>query len=349
MPDADEIRWLLTNWIDGPVLLFLNDNFQRFRADQQPVFRILDRDRDGKVSAEELKQAVVSFQECDLDRNDIVDATELAEVAKNPRDQPAYVSHSKLIFRLPEEATASLTFRRLAAIYADAAASTPTSLRFDGNQDGQFDADELKQLSDGAADIHLKIDFDTTAPDTSRLSIIGFSPEFVESKQSAMINTDNVTLTLPQVDLEFTAAQGSADDQISVGAVDDGYAMLPELDPNGDGRFSIRELRELNERLSSFDRNGDGEITRDEIHPTIRVCIGLGPIAHQPLALLRSAKTSAASTPTGPDWFHQMDKNRDNDISRKEFPGTDEQFKQLDADGDDLISAVEANESEKPK
>ncbi|MEJ7596158.1 MAG: hypothetical protein WKF77_32015, partial [Planctomycetaceae bacterium] len=31
---VEEVRWLLTNWVDGPLLLFLNDNFQRFRADQ---------------------------------------------------------------------------------------------------------------------------------------------------------------------------------------------------------------------------------------------------------------------------------------------------------------------------
>ena len=32
-------------------------------------------------------------------------------------------------------------------------------------------------------------------------------------------------------------------DQISIGAVNDGYPMLPDLDPNDDGRLTVRELR----------------------------------------------------------------------------------------------------------
>ncbi len=75
--------------------------------------------------------------------------------------------------------------------------------------------------------------------------------------------------------------------------------MLPEIDPNGDGRFSIRELRQLNKRLAAFDLNSDGQIESGETRPTFRVCIGLGPTAHLPLALLRevNSQNSAAQEP----------------------------------------------------
>ncbi|MBC7966217.1 MAG: hypothetical protein H7Z17_09870, partial [Fuerstia sp.] len=116
-PSVDEVRWLLTNWVDGPLLLFLNDNFQRFRADQQPVCKVLDRDRDGIVSVEELSQSVAAFRECDLNRDDIVEATELAQAAKDVRDRPADNSTGKLIFRLPDAASATAFLRRLAARY----------------------------------------------------------------------------------------------------------------------------------------------------------------------------------------------------------------------------------------
>ncbi len=52
-PTPEELRWLLSQWVDGPTVLFLNENFQRFRAEQQPLFHVLDKDRDGLVSAEE--------------------------------------------------------------------------------------------------------------------------------------------------------------------------------------------------------------------------------------------------------------------------------------------------------
>jgi hypothetical protein len=45
---------------------------------------------------------------------------------------------------------------------------------------------------------------------------------------------------------------------------------------------------------------------------------------------------------TGPDWFVRMDRNKDNDITDKEFSGTDEHFAELDTDRDALVSAQEA-------
>lgn len=164
-PSVDEVRWLLTNWVDGPLLLFLNDNFQRFRADQQPVFKVLDRDRDGMVSSEKLLQSVASFRECDLNRDDIVEATELAQAAVDPRDHPTMSSTGKLIFRLPDEVNATTFLRRLAVRYPVVDSASPTVLRFDFDGNGVLSAEELKQLHEGDADIRLNIELITSQPD----------------------------------------------------------------------------------------------------------------------------------------------------------------------------------------
>lgn len=355
-PSAEEVRWLLTNWIDGPVLLFLNDHFQRFRSEQQPVFRILDRDRDGMISAEELQQAVHSFEECDLNRNGIVEATEISEAADDPRDHSFQTGTGKLIYRIPELTQANTTLRQLATRYTVANDTTLAVVtRIDLNSDGLLSADELQQLHESPADIRVRIAFSTIQPELSRLTVEGFHEELEPLKQSATAGAASVTLRFPEFLLEFLAVQNSGPtamvgtDQLSVGAVNDGYGMLPELDPNNDGRFTVRELRQLNNRLMAFDRNMDGQISFDEIQPTFRLCIGLGPTAHLPLAMLREVGSPGETERVaGPEWFQEMDKNRDFDLSRQEFPGTDEQFKLLDLDSDDLISAQEASEAAIP-
>ncbi len=356
-PTVEEVRWLMSEWIDGPVLLFLNDNFQRFRADQQPAFRVLDRDQDGRISAEELEHCVVSFQECDADRNDVVEATELTERADGMGEQVKTSSHGKLIYRLPQESDATAFLKRLTEHYAShptAASATNgnATAAFDKDGNGAISPEELQTLKVRPADIQLRLDLNTGTPDTSMISIAGFSEEFSTLAARSTRNASSLMLAFDSFYLEFLGAQqGSANgpngigaDQISLGAVNDGYAMLPEADPNSDGRFTIRELRQLKERLKSFDSNSDGQIEFHEIHPTIRVCLGLGPTAHEPLAMLRDASRvgSTISTP-GPEWFAEMDKNKDYDLTRQEFPGTDEQFQQLDKDQDELISSEEAN------
>ena len=40
-----------------------------------------------------------------------------------------------------------------------------------------------------------------------------------------------------------------------------------------------------------------------------------------------------------------MDKNKDLDLSRSEFPGTEEQFQKLDLDSDQLVSSMEASQA----
>jgi hypothetical protein len=99
--------------------------------------------------------------------------------------------------------------------------------------------------------------------------------------------------------------------------------------------------------LRQFDRNQDGGLTADETPPTIRVCFGLGPLVHRELAGIRSIPSpSAAPTIQAPAWFTRMDRNKDHDLTRAEFPGTDEQFQTLDADQDGLVSGHEAADFE---
>ena len=322
----DEVHWLLINRVDGPILLELNSNFQRFRAGKRPVFDILDRDRDNIISAKELDECVKSFEECDLNRDQIVTYLELDEVAADPRLRKQLPKHGVELIHLAGNSLDRQTIRDLKARYGDT-------------------VDE--SVSETAPHVRLELNFDTTAPNQSALTITNVAIGDVASESQLQAVGSTLMVSTSQSRLEFSALQLGASDQISIGVVQDGYPILPAIDPNSDGRFTIRELRGLRERLQPFDRNGDGEITAGETQSTIRVCFGLGPGVHQELAGIRSM-TLADSTPSvsGPEWFRRMDRNKDGDLTRGEFPGTDEQFADLDADSDELVSADEANKFE---
>jgi len=341
-PSVDEARWVLSNWVDGPTLLLLKDDFQRFRAHQRPEVVILDRDRDGTVSAAEIESSVRSFQECDLNRDGIIQFTEIARAAADVRDTILAVP-ARLITLLPDTATAPAAFQRLIDAERSLNVRPPALARFDRNGNGSFDAAELAALRTSPADLSLTIAFNSKQPDKSRLALTVVAAELAEAVQRATIDHLGITLSIAGVAVNFQAVQTGAGDQISIGAVDDGYPLLPDLDLNDDGRLTVRELRSVPGRLSRFDSNHDGSLSLDETRAPIRVCFGLGPIVHRELAGIRSVhRRPETSPPSGPEWFVRMDRNKDNDLTRGEFPGTNDQFAAIDADGDELISADEA-------
>jgi Ca2+-binding EF-hand superfamily protein len=194
---------------------------------------------------------------------------------------------------------------------------------------------------DSAPDLRLTIAFNSQ--DAARSTI---HAQLEASDAPATVRGSAIMIQIAGACLELSAVQSpgaNQSDQISVGAVNDGYPLLPEIDPNEDGKLTVRELRDVSSRLTAFDRNRDGGLSSDEVLPTIRVAIGLGPTVHRHLSTLRSVHPPQSQPAVkAPDWFVRMDKNQDSDLTRGEFLGTDEQFNQLDADQDKLIDAAEA-------
>lgn len=348
-PTAEEVDWIISNWVDGPTIMQLNDNFQRFRANQRPEFVILDRNRDGTISAEEMQFAEKSFWECDLNQDGIIQFIEIGVAATDHRVTAPEMESGELITFLPDEASATDAYQRLfAAKRAGKAADQVTVLRFDANANGQFDAEELDALRKMEPDLSLMIAFNSASPEKSRIALTAVATELNESTEHVTVDPTGITLRVRGIPVILAAVQAQPSDQISIGAVNDGYPMLPSLDPNDDGRLTIRELRGLLETLKTFDRNHDGSLTLDEVRSPIRLCFGLGASVHRELVGIRSIhRKDVVPTIAGPEWFVRMDRNKDNDLTRGEFPGTDEQFKFLDADADELVSAEEALEFDK--
>jgi Ca2+-binding EF-hand superfamily protein len=128
---------------------------------------------------------------------------------------------------------------------------------------------------------------------------------------------------------------------------DTGSGFYQRLDVNSDGRISERELRTLEKSLAVLNRDEQPGVTLEE--PTRHFHIEFVRGAYR---LFGPTETIAAQLPTfqrvvraGPIWFQRMDRNNDGDLTWEEFLGHREDFHDIDADGDGLIDAREADQA----
>jgi Ca2+-binding EF-hand superfamily protein len=126
-----------------------------------------------------------------------------------------------------------------------------------------------------------------------------------------------------------------------------GRGLFQLLDADGDGRLTPRELRTVWTRLAPCDRDGDGQVSRREIPRQFHLVVSTGgPNFANGQPGGASPQPAMPTATRGPLWFRKMDRNGDGDLTPREFLGTAEQFRRLDADGDGLISADEAERAD---
>jgi Ca2+-binding EF-hand superfamily protein len=134
--------------------------------------------------------------------------------------------------------------------------------------------------------------------------------------------------------------------RIVLTAWDQGRAIFGILDLNRDRQLGAREVMGTVDRVSSWDSDGDGRVAADEIPYYFQVFIARGELSGLAGAGVTNGAPrplkSASAPAAGPAWFRRMDRNRDGDISRREFLGPLDQFDRLDRDKDGLIDPDEA-------
>jgi hypothetical protein len=354
--DRDEIRWLLAEWTGGPALITLGPAMNWQRIGFAPLWNALDVDNDQNLSAAEIGAAGERLSQADVDENSIVELEEL--FALRPRSTTAPHSYPILVV-LDHETDWQQLQSHVAAAYSrrgreqQGSAATSTSALLDriAAGDTTLTADDLELLLEESPQVSLQVNL---GEEKNQVALTSAEPDsFSAGKQMITVERGAEYFEISAGQQKEAEISEPTATQISIGAVVDGYPLYRLVDRNADRRLSPRECRQLKSVLATLDLNSDGQITENEKPTAIRLAVSRGPHVHEMLAEPTAAERELANNRQGsppkpaastPSWFTDMDRNRDGDLSRGEFLGTNEQFKQLDRDGDGLVGASEASE-----
>jgi Ca2+-binding EF-hand superfamily protein len=133
---------------------------------------------------------------------------------------------------------------------------------------------------------------------------------------------------------------------------DQGRGLFELLNRHQDGRLRQRELKLAWARLAPWDRDGDGQISREEIPHQFSLRLSQGPaadavqLAEGVMLSLANPERKQTEGARGPLWFQKMDRNGDGEVSRREWLGSKEDFKRIDTNGDGVISREEAERAD---
>jgi Ca2+-binding EF-hand superfamily protein len=312
---------------------------------------------DNKLSPEELAIDPDAFASADTNGDGSLDTEELRKfLARGPIDLTLDVTFSP-------EASGK------ASVHAAAGGVLPKGA-------------QVRQLADGDVEFaigQVRIDIRVDAGNTEEVHRVltqrfkaadANKDGYLEAKEQAAINAPQSPLAglsevidrdgdgkvylkelLAFADRQSVAARG----RLIVTTDDQGRAIFGIVDLDRDRRLGARELMRAVERVTSWDRDGDGRVSADEIPYHFQVSIarsglsgltGEGMAAFAPRAMAAERGAGAA---VGPEWFQKMDRNHDGDVSRREFLGPREQFDRLDRDTDGLIDAEEARAAQGTK
>jgi Ca2+-binding EF-hand superfamily protein len=348
------------------------------------LFKLLDRDGDGRLSKAELADAAKSLRHADANEDELLVPEEL--LASGPRETAKAADEAPPLLLVPgDRAGREDLVRELRRRY--------------GRDDKQLPA----ALLEGPPDLEVAV---RTGRDAGcRVVKSGAGWEAGARAGAVLASCPRARLTVAALPAEaglsagvrqFFRQQFAAADRADRGAVRASdlagprflalRTAFPLADRDGDGRLTEDEVtrcvdlyarwlavpvtlsvtsgraglfdlldsngdgrlspRELMNapRLLAFDRDGDGCLTRDELPSSLELGVSDGPPDRRP-----RPPAAAAADPDVPHWFTLMDRNGDGDVSPREFVGTPEEFRKLDTDGDGLISAAEARAAARRK
>ena len=306
------------------------------------LIRRYDRDRDGKLTQQEIGMAPERFKALDIDGDGNLSADELKAFHKQPPDVEASLEleppagqvprvqvspNSKARATRPDVALfglgdtdVALAVRSFDPVRAALADAQLKFNRLDADQNGYLDRDELK-------------------------GNIRFQRGLFET-----IDADgDDKLFWPEMEAYVRSRAEAAATRCDIVLHDLGHVFFETLDRNHDGRIGLREIRIATATLQGLRK--PGQMVLKATDPPRRLHLEVIRGTFQLFGTGQAGESTVprlvvqARTPVGPIWFQRMDRNLDGDLTWKEFLGPRHVFEELDTDHDGLIDPNEAEKA----
>ncbi|MFK7777982.1 MAG: EF-hand domain-containing protein, partial [Gimesia sp.] len=273
-----------------------------FKSEQPDATNITqsDLDKDGFLNHEELftylQNPVVDLKlQISLPRAQTFrPQLKLLKKRSNRISEVETVSRSKIQFRVD-----SLLFEIRAKssrhMFADTVRFYQTRFRVvDGDKNGYLNQSEFLQLN-----------------------LTNTEYKKVDQNKDDMLNVEELTSYL----IKDTS---SVQNQVVMTVKNDGKSLFEILDTDLDQRLSPRELQTSLQRVKKYDSNHDRSLDTTELRGHFKLTFELGKpelfVFDPRVNSMSMAQTRMVQrTATGPRWFQRMDRNRDGDISLREF------------------------------
>ncbi len=296
--------------------------------------------RNQKLSRQELGLSVAEFSRFDGDGDGQLDFDELRQFLTSPDPTITIV--------INVDSTEPLAAKSVRDELQEKLKTTP-----DGSANINLGTTQLSVIRGasydvGTAETFLKPQFmaaDTDAngylekSEAERAFLYGATFETLDTDKNGKVFLDEV---IAYFQVRFDAARSRTVLSIN----EQGRTLFEILDTDRDRRLSFRELQAAADKLSLWDKDGDGMLSESEVPLQYRLTISRGTLPALGGNFLIDAGMVQAGTPaertSGPLWFRKMDKNRDGEVSHREFLGETATFEQLDRNHDDFIDLTEA-------
>lgn len=179
-----------------------------------------------------------------------------------------------------------------------------------------------------------------TPDEFMQLNIPDANFQKVDLNQDEMLHVEELTEFLIKITTDIQ-------NQVVMTVDNDGKSLFEILDTDLDRRLSPRELKNSLNRIREYDGNRDQSLDPAELKGHFKLTFELGKpqlFLFDPRmnTMSMNQNTQVSRTVSGPRWFQRMDRNRDGDLSLREFLFDPALFKQLDQNQDQLLSPDEA-------